>query len=120
MTSKIPLMDRLEELLEKKTHYDRLGIRYLPMLTDHQKEIFEEAFFNDLSLSEIAEQQGISRQAVSDQLKRILSILDDLEQKLGVVKQEEFLLEGLEQLRQKETTDTLLQDIDGLIDYLQH
>ena len=56
----------MEKIVEQTLLYDFYG----ELLTDHQKEIYEDAVFNDLSLSEIADQQGISRQGVLDLLKR--------------------------------------------------
>lgn len=40
------------------------------LLTDHQRHVYEDVVFNDMSLSEIAEEQGISRQGVHDLIKR--------------------------------------------------
>ncbi|HEX9062367.1 MAG TPA: YlxM family DNA-binding protein [Clostridia bacterium] len=59
---------------------------YGQLLTKRQYEVLDLHYNNDFSLSEIAEQLGISRQGVFDNLKRGKSILDDLEQKLGLVK----------------------------------
>ena len=52
----------MEKIVEQTLLYDFYG----ELLTDHQKEIYEDAVFNDLSLSEIANEQGISRQGVHD------------------------------------------------------
>ena len=56
----------MEKIVEQTLLYDFYG----ELLTDHQKEIYEDAVFNDLSLSEIANEQGISRQGVHDLIKR--------------------------------------------------
>lgn len=58
---------------------------YGELLTDKQKEIYELFYQNDLSLSEIAGELDISRQAVRDQLKRTEKILSDYEDKLKLV-----------------------------------
>ena len=55
-----------KKIVEQTLLYDFYG----ELLTDHQKEIYEDAVFNDLSLSEIANEQGISRQGVHDLIKR--------------------------------------------------
>ena len=55
------------------------------MLTEHQKAIYEDVVFNDLSLSEIAKEKGISRQGVHDMIKRCDRILNGYEEKLGLV-----------------------------------
>ena len=55
------------------------------LLNEHQKSIFEDAIYNDLSLSEIADERGISRQGVHDMLKRVGKILEGYESKLHLV-----------------------------------
>lgn len=75
--------------LEKLEHKGMLFDFYGELLTQHQKKIYEDAVFNDLSLSEIADEQGISRQGVHDLIKRCDKILNDYENKLHLV--EKFL-----------------------------
>ena len=48
----------MEKIVEQGLLYDFYG----ELLTEHQRKIYEDAVYNDLSLSEIAEMQGISRQ----------------------------------------------------------
>ena len=55
------------------------------LLTPHQKKIYEDAIVNDLSLSEIANEQGISRQGVHDIIKRCDKALAEYEEKLHLV-----------------------------------
>lgn len=62
---------------------------YGELLTDHQKEIYEQFALEDLSLSEIAEMKGISRQGVHDLVKRCQKTLEGYEMKLHLV--EKFL-----------------------------
>ena len=71
----------LEKLEYKGMLYDFYG----ELLTQHQKKVYEDAVFNDLSLSEIADKQGISRQGVHDLIKRCDRILNDYENKLHLV-----------------------------------
>ena len=59
---------------------------YGKLLTGHQQRIYEDVVFNDLSLSEIAENEGISRQGVSDLIKRCNKSLVSYEEKLGLIK----------------------------------
>ena len=59
---------------------------YSDLLTDHQKRIFEKVTFDDCSLSEVAREEGISRQGVSDLLRRVDAQLKGYESKLGLVK----------------------------------
>lgn len=71
----------MEKIFEQALLYDFYG----ELLTEHQRNIYEDAVFNDMSLSEIAEVQGISRQGVHDLIKRCDKILQDYESKLHLV-----------------------------------
>lgn len=71
--------------LERLEYKGMLFDFYSELLTPHQKKIYEDAVFNDLSLSEIADEQGISRQGVHDILKRCDKALKDYEEKLRLV-----------------------------------
>lgn len=68
--------------LMKKTGYGMLAAFYAPLLTDRQQTLLELYCDEDMSLSEIAEQLSISRQAVSDNLNRAYERLDELEDHL--------------------------------------
>ena len=57
---------------------------YGPLLTAHRREVLRLYCEEDLSLSEIAEQLGISRQGVSDAINKGRRQLSDYEQKLGL------------------------------------
>lgn len=58
---------------------------YGALLNEHQRMIFEEYVIDNFSLSEIAEEHGISRQGVHDLIKRISRILEGYEEKLHLV-----------------------------------
>lgn len=58
---------------------------YSEMLTDKQRELFDLYYNEDLSLSEIAEHAGITRQGVRDAIVRAEHTLTDLEEKLHLV-----------------------------------
>ncbi len=68
--------------LEKKTSIAILLDFYLPMLTERQAEIMQFYYSDDLSLSEVAELTGISRQGARDAIKKSEMILASCEQKL--------------------------------------
>ena len=72
---------QMEEKIEQAYLYDFYG----ELLTEKQKEIYELFYQNDMSLSEIAAELDISRQAVRDQLKRTEKILSEYEEKLMLV-----------------------------------
>ena len=64
-------------------HFLRLWDLYSPLLTETQKEITDLYFNYDLSLGEIAEQKGVSRQSISDCLQKCRKQLEKYEEKLG-------------------------------------
>ena len=66
----------------KDLRYLQLFDAYGALLTDVQREICEQYYLYDLSLSEIAEEKGISKQSVSDTLKKSRELLDYYEDKL--------------------------------------
>ena len=72
----------IEKYINQGTLYDFYG----RLLTVHQQRMYEDVVFNDLSLSEIAENEGISRQGVSDLIKRCNKALVSYEEKLGLIK----------------------------------
>lgn len=59
---------------------------YSPLLTETQREITDLYFNYDLSLGEIAEQKGVSRQSVSDCLGKCRKQLEMYDKKLGFLK----------------------------------
>ena len=69
--------------MEDHIHFLRLWDLYSPLLTPIQQEITNMYFNYDLSLTEIAEQKGVSRQSVSDCLQKCKNQLEINDQKLG-------------------------------------
>ena len=72
---------------------------YGELLTDKQRECFDLHYNEDLSLSEIAEQLGISRQGVWDNIRRAESAMADVERKTGLLHRFEENRRALESLR---------------------
>ena len=66
----------MERIVEQTLLYDFYG----ELLNEHQRGVYEDAVFNDLSLSEIADEYGISRQGVHDLIKEYLTHLMDMRQ----------------------------------------
>ena len=62
----------------------RLYDFYGPLLTQHQRQVYEAVVLDDYSLSEVAEEEGITRQGVHDIIKRCDRILEGYEEKLGL------------------------------------
>lgn len=73
--------DDMEKIVEQGMLYDFYG----ELLTPHQRRIYEDVVVNDLSLSEIAKEQGISRQGVHDLVRRCDKTLEEYERKLKLV-----------------------------------
>jgi len=71
----------LEESLEISVLFDFYG----PLLTEKQQTFVKLYFNEDLSLNEIAQQFGVTKQAVSDGLKKSEKALRYYEEKLGLV-----------------------------------
>lgn len=71
----------MESIVKQSLLYDFYG----ELLTEHQRTIYEGVVYNDMSLAEIAEEQGISRQGVHDLIKRCDKILSGYEEKLHLI-----------------------------------
>lgn len=71
----------IEKIVMQALLYDFYG----ELLNDHQKAVYEDYVFNDIGISEIAEERGISRQGVHDMIKRCSKTLQDYEDKLHLV-----------------------------------
>ena len=115
--------------MAKDLNYSVLLDIYGALLTDKQRQIMELYYNEDLSLSEIGEQFGISRQGVHDSIKRSEQALDEFESKLGILKarQEEInallsvksdALEALEQCRKvsfgKNIADKVINTLENI------
>lgn len=80
----------------------RLLDLYSPLLTATQREITDLYFNYDLSLAEIAEQKGVSRQSVSDCLNKSRKQLESYEEKLGFARTLQDLQAQIDALKEKE------------------
>ncbi len=85
----------LQNIVELTILYDFYG----ELLGEHKKEIFGEYIIDDLSLGEIAQDEGISRQGVYDIIKRCSVKLRDYEKKLGLVKRFESIKTNAERIQ---------------------
>ncbi len=72
---------------------------YGGMLTDKQRDCFDMRHNQDLSLGEIAEIMGVSRQAVCDNLSRTEALLRRMEENIGCVKRDMQMRRALEEIR---------------------
>ncbi|HIT13994.1 MAG TPA: YlxM family DNA-binding protein [Candidatus Scatomonas merdigallinarum] len=96
----------MEKFVQQTFLYDFYG----ELLTEHQRQVYEQVVFEDLSPSEAAQNQGISRQGVHDLIKRCNRILEDYESRLHLV--EKFLkirdnVRQIQQLTDRENGDSV-------------
>ena len=100
------------EKFERTIRYISLYNIYSELLTHTQKEIAEDYFLADLSLSEIAEDRNISRSAVEDAIKKTCAKLDEFESKLHLLEKKEKLLKLTANLKQKALNNTEIEQIE--------
>lgn len=84
--------------IQKKDYYNFLYSYYQNLLTDKQRIVFENYYYEDYSLSEIAESLHVSRNAIWDLLKKVEHNLDEYEAKLHLFYQDKKLNEYLNEL----------------------
>ena len=102
----------MNEILEQTLLYDFYG----ELLTSHQKEIYEQFVLDDLSLSEIAEGAGISRQGVHDLVRRCQKALEEYEGKLHLVERFLSVKEKVGEIdRMLEDWETKKEDPDEIV-----
>lgn len=101
----------LDTMIEFAMLYDFYGA----LLKDKNNEIFEDYMFNDMSLSEIAGERGMTRQGVRDIVVRSREKLVSFEQKLGLVerfntvkKQINFIIEKTDEI------EGIISENDGI------
>ncbi|WP_026515960.1 YlxM family DNA-binding protein [Butyrivibrio sp. MC2021] len=77
----------MKQIVEQGLLYDFYG----ELLTEHQKKIYEAAVYEDMSLTEIADENGISKQGVHDLIKRCTNTLQGYEDRLHMIKRFEAI-----------------------------
>ena len=98
----------MRDELSENVHIALLYDFYGELLNDRQREVMELRLYDDLSLTEIAETVGITKQAVSDMIKKCETKLAGYENKL-------MLLEKFLSIRQKAEEIAGLSGDDGRI-----
>lgn len=91
--------------MENKVKISILLETYGKLLTEKQYNLLDDYYNSDLSLSEIAENEGITRQAVRDNLKKGENKLFEYEEKLGIMKKT---------LMQEESIANILSEISKI------
>lgn len=112
----------LEDIFKLNRLYDFYGM----LLTDNQRICFEYYYRDDYSLTEIAEKIGISKQGVSDNLKRATKELEKYEKNLKLVEKTDDFLEELselkiqiENLEIEEDKESIFTRINGIMEELK-
>ncbi|MBQ6129572.1 MAG: YlxM family DNA-binding protein [Lachnospiraceae bacterium] len=103
----------MDDIVRKNMLYDFYG----ELLTDHQKTIYEDAIYQDYSLSELAGQYNISRQGVHDLLRRCDKILEGYEDKLHLVERFLVLKEKATMIEKMTNDDNIRKLAKEMIEY---
>lgn len=81
---------------------------YEKLLKENDKECFKDYYFNNLSLSEIAENNNVSRNAIHKKLKKIEEELNSYEEKLRLYRKEQQILELIKDEKIKEKIKSIM------------
>ena len=102
-------------LLEKRIYYIELLRLYGELLSTTQKEILEDYLECDLSLSEIADNRGISRAAVDDAIKKGTKKLDSFESIIELKQKRDKILENTQVLKEKKGNCREIEEIEEIL-----
>ena len=97
--------------MEEQEYIIMLYDYYGELFNDKQREYFENYYFDNLSLSEIAQNEDISRNAVHKGIKSVVNKLYEYENKLGLYKKDQ----ALKLLIQKITDEKLRKEFEELL-----
>lgn len=114
--------ERIADEVSRKIELAWLTAFYGGLLTDKQRQVLTLHCEEDLSLAEIAQEAGISRQGVHDMLTRAAQRLFDMEEKLGMAARFRSMEEGLERCRtllKEKRYDEAESALDALIRFDQ-
>lgn len=104
-------------MLEKTIRINDLYDFYYPLLTSKQQSYMSLYYHSDLSLSEIAEEFSVSRQAVYDTIKRTEQMLEEYEQKLMLYKKfkrRQQLLQELMKIMESDEGKKIILELEKL------
>ena len=101
--------------IEKTNRMNALFEFYAALLTDNQMNYIELYYADDYSLAEIAEEFGVSRQAVYDNIKRTEKILEDYEKKLHMYSDYIVRSQIFDQITEKYPDDSYLLEQIGIL-----
>ena len=95
----------MEEVIYLNELYDFYG----SLLTDKQRDYFENYYFNNLSLGEMAENYGVSRNAIHKQLKIVEERLKYYEENLELLEKSKKAEELVQKINHKKLRDEILE-----------
>ena len=95
----------MESSLEKTQRVILLMDCYSDLLTEKQKQYLILYYEEDLSLSEIADDLNVSRNAVYDNLKRAIGSMEEYEKKLHLVEKHKQRLDLIERIEDEQALD---------------
>lgn len=87
--------------------YTKLFDYYGNLLTEKEQIYFKDYYFENLSLSEIAQNYNVSRNAVHKQIKSCEIKLEQYEEKLGIIKRDEKIKKDLEKIKDERVSKIL-------------
>lgn len=93
--------------MEDVLYFNELYDLYSDLLTEKQREYFEDYYFNNLSFSEMAENYDVSRNAIFKQLHITTDKLEEYEEKLGLLKKKKIIEEIIEEIDDKKLKEKL-------------
>lgn len=93
--------------MDKRIRLNMLYDYYKDLFTEKQQEYFEDYYYSNYSLGEIAEVNNISRNAVHNQLKIVEERLEELENILNLVSKRDKILAILEKKVNNETLEQI-------------
>jgi len=106
-----------DESLAKKEQVILLMDCYRDLLTEKQNDYLSLYYEEDLSLSEVADEMGVSRTAVYDNIKRAVRTMENYEERLGLLEKHIERLKLIEKLKQE--NDQRHDEIDAYLDMLR-
>lgn len=103
-------------IIDENIRIIKLIDTYGGLLTNRQSTIITSYYFDNLTLSEIADNHNISRQAVRDSISQSVKILSGYEDKLNLVSKHDDIKNKLIELKKLSTNDNLTNKINEIID----
>lgn len=120
-------MNKKNDVIDERLRASLLFDFYGELLNENQKSLCEKYLLDDLSLSEIADGEGISRQGVHDKIKRSIKQMEVFEESLGLIKKNELIDKevlsfkiGLEKIEDGRIREDLEERINQIVTYLNN